>query len=219
MTAVAPPVPLIRMSRIPREAIRNLITTLSICDYAPEGWSVIYQVEPQPFEGLRNDTLGAWIELSIGAFRSVGEDDYRQTFDATTGAYLSVFYGLRVFTLTIDARSFAPEIPAWDVLESIRLQLNNRRSLTVNSLLQPANLAWVRTHPTVSLNYAEKGDIDNRMIWRSTMDVELSWMSAAQVVDDSGAIIETVGQSQINAPPGSNDVGATILEPDGTPVT
>ena len=140
-------------------------------------------------------------------------------FDPTTNALLSVYYGLRAFTLTIDARSFDYDVPAWDVLESIRLRMNNRRSATANVYLRENNLAWVRTHPTVSLNYAEKGDVDNRMIWRQTMDIEFTWLSAAQVVDDPGNYLETVGASELGQPAGSNDIPGTIYDPAGNPVT
>lgn len=214
-----PPVPPIRQTQLPREALKELVSSLTVTDWTPTGWSVVWDIESLPFEGLRNGTLGAYVELSISAYRSIGEDDYRQVFDPTTNALLSVYYGLRAFTLTIDARSFDYDVPAWDVLESIRLRMNNRRSATANVYLRENNLAWVRTHPTVSLNYAEKGDVDNRMIWRQTMDIEFTWLSAAQVVDDPGNYLETVGASELGQPAGSNDIPGTIYDPAGNPVT
>lgn len=204
-----PPVPPIRGPQLPRDAIKNLITTLTVTSWAPTGWSVIWSTEQEPFEGIRNDTLGAWIELGISAYRSLGQDDYRQQFNATTNAFESAYYGLRMFTLTIDVRSFDSDVPAWDVIESIRLRLNNARSVTARALLQAVNLAVVRIHPSQSLNYVERGDIDNRMIWRQVMDIEFTWLSAAQVTDDPGAWIQTVD--------GGGTIPGTIYDPSGNP--
>ena len=206
------------MSRIPRDAIRELIAKLTVTDWSPDGWSVAWQVEHLSFEGLRNDSVGAWIELGINSYRSAGVDDYRQQFNPSTQSNQSVLYGLRRFTLTLDARSYSIEVPAWDVLEAIRLRLNNPGSVTVKQALAQHGLSWIRTHPTVSLNYSEKGDVDNRMIWRSTMDVEFSWLSYAQVTDDPGSVIETVGDVENDSPDGTNLVTGTLLNPDGTPV-
>jgi hypothetical protein len=193
------------MSRIPRDAIAALIRALTVTDWSPTGWEVVWQTEALPFEGLRNGTLGAYIELGIKSYRSVGVDDYRQVYDPASGALKSIYYGLRMFTLTIDARSFAEEIPAWDVIESIRLRLNNPNSVTARAFFARTGLAWVRSHPAQSLNYVDEGVVDNRMIWRMVLDVEFSWLSAAQVTDDAGNWISTV------------DVTGTLYDPDGNP--
>jgi hypothetical protein len=205
------------MSRIPRGAIAGLIRALTVTDWSPTGWEVVWQSEPLPFEGLRNGTLGAYIELGIKSYRSVGVDDYRQAYNPATGALVSVYYGLRLFTLTIDARSFAEEIPAWDVIESIRLQLNNPRSVTARIFLAKTGLSWIRSHPAQSLNYVDESVVDNRMIWRMVLDVEFSWLSAAQVTDDAGGWIATVGADEAGKPQGSNDVTGTLYGPDGNP--
>jgi hypothetical protein len=203
--------------RLPKDAIQKLIFQCTVTDWAPQGWRVLWAVDPLPMEGLRNNAMGAYIELSINSYRSNGVDDYRQAFNATTGLLQSVYYGLRQFTLTVDCRSFAPHIPAWDILESIRIRMNNPRSVTANAVFQATGLSWIRTHPTISLNYAEKGDVDNRMIWRQTMDIEFSWLSYAQVQDDLGYTIETVGSVPSDSPPGTNDVTGTLFNPDGNP--
>jgi hypothetical protein len=209
--------PPIALRRLPRQAIKDLISDLSVSDFAPNGWPVIWQLEPLPFLGLVNDTLGAYIELGVRGYRAVGIDDYRQVTVGSPPVYTSVFYGLRAFTLTLDCRSFAADVPAWDILEGIRLQMGNPRSVRSNQTFLSTGLAFLRTHPTVSLNYAEKGDVDNRMIWRSVMDVDLSWLSAAQVVDDSGTTIGTVGTVPANSPDGTNNVGEVVKNPDGSP--
>jgi hypothetical protein len=203
-----PPVPPIKLSRLPRAELAALIQALTVTDYAPEGWPVIWQVDPLPFVGLVNDTLGAYIELGISAFRGIGVDDYRQVLleDEVTNA--SVFYGLRAFTLTLDCRSFAPDIPAWDILEGVRLQLGSPKSATVQQVFPKSGLAFVRTHPTVNLNYVDKGDADNRMIWRALMDVELTWLSKAQTTDDPGRTIATVGAP--DSPEGTAVIPGTI---------
>jgi len=205
------------MSRIPRDAIASLIRALTVTDWSPTGWEVVWQTEPLPFEGLRNGTLGAYIELGIKSYRSVGVDDYRQVYDPVSGALKSVYYGLRMFTLTVDARSFAEEIPAWDVIESIRLRLNNPGSVTARAFFARTGLAWVRSHPAQSLNYVDESVVDNRMIWRMVLDVEFSWLSAAQVTDDAGGWIATVGADEATKAPGSNDAPGTLYDPDGNP--
>jgi hypothetical protein len=213
---VTAPNPPIVMSRLPRGAIAELISALTVCDFAPTGWEVVWQTEPLPFEGLRNDTPGAYIELGVNSFRSIGVDDYRQQeSDANPDVLESVFYGLRAFTLVLDCHSFAPSVPAWDILEGIRLQLCNPRSVTCRATWNAAGLAFLRAHPTVNLNYTGKGDVDNREISRSTMDVELSWLSAAQVVDDPGTTIGTMGDVPDDSPDGTANIPGTFSNTNG----
>lgn len=197
-------------------ALKDLVSQLTVTDWAPDGWSVIWLHEPLPFEGLRNGTLGAYLELNISGFRSVGVDDYRQTWDPAANALSSVLYGLRRFILSIDCRSFSLECPAFDILEAIRLRINNPRSQSVETLMQANGLSWVRTHPMVTLA-ADATDVDLRMVWRNVMDVEFNWLSAAVSTEDEGGIIETIGQSQIGQPIGSNDVPGYLHNPDGSP--
>ena len=126
-----------------------------------------------------------------------------------------MFYGLRQFTLTCDIRSLAPDIPAWDIAEVIRLRMNNPASIQVNQYLRPNNLSWIRTHPVVSLNFVPKNKVDRRQQWRATMDIEFGWLSAAQDVSNPGGIIETVGSVPVDSPPGTNAPAGTIYNPDG----
>jgi hypothetical protein len=215
---VTQPVPPILASRLPKNEIRNLIAALTVTDYAPQGWPVVWTVDPIPILGLVNDTLGAYLELSINAYRSVGVDDYRQKFNTETNALDSVYYGLRLFTLSMDCRSFAPDIPAWDILESIRLRMNNPRSVTANQVFKATGLSWIRSHPMVALNtYDKETDTDNRMIWRAVLDVEFSWASRAQVTDDAGSWIQTVGDVPFDSPTGTSSIPGTLYNADGTP--
>ena len=202
--------------------LKRLIWQLTVTDWAPKGWEVIWLHEPLPFEGLRNGSLGAYVELNITNFKSRGVDDYRQalvtpppTIPPAPPAipYLaSAMYGLREFTLSMDCRSFSLDAPAFDILEAVRIRLNNPRSILVNSTLQSNGLAWIRSHPIITLP-AEKQDIDNRMIWRNVLDVEFGWLSAAQETDDQGGYIETVGDDEKDNPAGSNDIPGTISPP------
>ena len=64
------------MPRFPKKPLAELIQLLTICDWAPDGWDVRWVVDPLPMEGMRNDTLGAWIELSMTPSRSRGVDDF-----------------------------------------------------------------------------------------------------------------------------------------------
>ena len=167
------------MTRIPTGAIKELISTLTVTDWAPNGWSVIWANEKLPFEGLRNGTLGAYVEMTITNFLSKGVDDYRSQYNPTTETLESAYYGLRIFTLSLDCRSFAYECPSFDILEAIRLRMNNPDATIVNSYLQPNGLSWIRSHPMISLP-PDKADVDTRMIWRHVLDVEFGWLSAAQ---------------------------------------
>lgn len=212
------------MPRFPKKPLTELIQILTVCDWAPDGWDVRWVVDPLPMEGLRNDTLGAWIELSMTPTRSRGVDDYRQQWNPDVpvgGALQSVFYGLRQFTLTCDARSLAPDIPAWDILECVRLRMNNPASLQVNGILRPNNLSWIRTHPMVGLNFVPKNKVDRRQQWRATMDIEFGWLSAAQDPTNPGGVIDTVGPVPTDSPAGTVnvglDAGSVISNPDGNP--
>ena len=204
------------MPRLPLDAILNLVAALTVTSWSPDGWQVFWKNDPLPFVGMQNDTLGAYLEMNITNFLSKGVDDYRQEYVEASDSLESVFYGLRIFTLSIDCRSFAPNVPAWDILETIRLQVNNPRSVTTNKTLAPNGLSWIRTHPIQTLP-AEAQDVDNRTVWRAVLDIEMSWLAAAQVVDDPGAYVTTIGESEIDAPAGSNDVPGVISNPDGNP--
>ena len=202
------------MTRLPLGAIKELISALTVTDYAPDGWSVLWANQPFEFEGLRNDTLGAWIELNIQGFKSKGVDDFRSEYNPTSDALDSVFYGLRMFTLSVNCQSYAPDIPAWDILEAIRLRVNNPGSTIVNGILKPNGLSWIRSHPIVTLPI-DKQAADTRVTWRAVLDIEFSWLSAAQATRQGG-FISTIGQSEIDAPQGSNDIPGTLLNPDGS---
>ncbi len=206
-----PPIPPVRMRRLPREPLKDFIGDLTITDSAPTGWPVVWEVDPLPFLGLVNDTLGAYIELSIPTDRSIGIDDYRQAFDEETETYTSVYYGLRAFTLTLDCRSYAPHIPAIDILESVRLRLINPRSVTAKNFFAAQGLSLIRVHPGINLSVGGKGDADNRMIWRRAMDVEFNWLSTAVATDDPGYIFRTAGDVPPDSPLGTNRIEGTIL--------
>lgn len=203
----------IKLSRLPIRQIQKFIESLTVTDWSPEGWSVIWVTDPQPFEGLRNNSLGAWIELSIKSYRSIGYDDYRTAYSVATNSIQSVLYGVRLFTLSIDVRSFSPSIPAIDIVESILLRVNNRQSVTANAFFTSNNLAWLGAKPSVSLNYSEKNAVDSRKVWREVVDIEMSWISAAQTVDDQGNYIKTVGEVPVNSPIGTNDIQGTFTLP------
>lgn len=209
-----PPVPPVDIPGFPHKPLADLIRRLTTTVWAPDGWQVVWNTEPLPFTGLVNGTLGAYIELGIRSSRPVGVDDYRDEYDEETQTNSYVYYGLRRFTLVLDCRSFAPKVPAWNILETLRLRLNNPRALTSRLALQAMGLTIIRFQPSVSLNYVDKGDVDTRMVTREVVDVELGWLSAAQVTDDAGTTIGTVGSVPDDSPDGTNSIPGTI-EPPG----
>ncbi len=196
--------------------LKKLVWQLTRTDWAPNGWEVIWLHEPLPFEGLRNGALGAYVELNITNFRSLGEDDYRQAYIAASDSMQSTLYGLRIFTLSMDCRSFSLDAPAFDILEAVRVRLNNRRSAEVNEAMRSVGIAWVRSHPIVTLS-ADKQDVDLRMIWRNVLDVEFSWVSASFSTDDAGGYVKTVGVVPDGSPAGTNAIPGIIMNPDGHP--
>lgn len=203
------------MPRLPKDALLSLISDLTVTDWSPNGWPVVWEVDPIPLLGIQNDTLGAFIELSVNSYKSVGVDELKSEFSVELDALQSVYYGLRQFTLTLDCRSFAAHIMAIDILESVRLRINNPGTVLTNQYFTNNGLSWIRSHPTVKL----PGDYqvaDSRMTWRASIDIEFSWLSAAQV-PVNGGIIETVGPVPNNSPIGTNDVTGVISNPDGNP--
>ena len=213
VTLAGPP---IAMPRLPLESIRLLLAALTVTTWSPDGWPVIYQNDPLPFIGPMNGGNGAYLELNVSGFRSVGVDDYRQDTDTTTGNLVSAYYGVREFTLSIDCRSFAQDVPAWDILEALRLQMNNPRSVTVRAALIAMGISLIRCHSIVTLS-PEKQDVDTRQIWRAVLDLEFNWLAKAQSVDDSGATIDTIGVVADDAPVGTNVVVGVVSNPDGNP--
>lgn len=191
---------------LPRADLKNLIAQLTRTNVAPKGCPVIWDGESVPFIGQVNGRPGAYIELDIMGYRSIGVDDYRQVFNPATLTMTSAMAGLRQFTLTLDCRSYDGDTPAFDILEVVRLRLNNLRSVTARQALQAANLSVVKIQPMVEL--AEKAD--TRFVWRSSLDVIFNWASNDVAADDGGEIIATVA-TVAGAPPAVSPVGTNKI--------
>jgi hypothetical protein len=173
---------------LPLADIKTLIAQLTRTNVNPKGYPVIWDGEPRPFVGQVGGKPGAWIELDIGSYRSRGVDDYRQTYDPATLTQSSAMVGLRQFTLTLDCRSYDGDTPSFDILEVVRLRLNNPHNVTARRALQAACLSIAKIQPMVELT--EKAD--SRFVWRSAIDVVFNWTSNDIAADDGGEIIATV---------------------------
>ncbi len=191
---------------LPRADMLNLVQFLTRTNVAPKGYKVIWDGEPWTFMGANNGRPGAFIEISISNFRSMGVDDYRQEFDEATLTMTSVLCGVRQFTLTLDCRSYDGNIPSFDILEVIRLRLNNPRNVTAKKQLQSVGLSVAKVHPMVEL--PEK--TDQRFVWRTSLDVVFNWASNDVTGDDGGEIIATVG-TVAGTPNPISPVGTNVI--------
>lgn len=138
------------MTALPRAVLTDLIGGLS-------GFSCFWDGDPEQF----NDT---YIKLNVMAYRSVGQDEIRRTYDPQKDEVQTVTCGLRYFTLSIKVISYNLDLPGTDVLENIRRRL---RSGAAREIMESEGLAYTKCHPIVDLGAVA----DNRSVFASTMDV------------------------------------------------
>lgn len=168
---------------IPRAALKELVAETSRL-------ATIWDSEEMPFLGGDSDGPNAYAELSIVSYAAVFVDEYRQAYNATTGALDTQLYGYRLLTLGVKMRSFDVGSHPADLCERVRWRL---RTVSARAIFARAGLALVRAGG-VSL-YNERADAEDsptRLIAVGTFDIQFAMVVVDNPQDDDGRIIESV---------------------------
>ncbi len=164
---------------IPRAEVLNLVEGLM---RRPARWVG----EPEEQWGLWHAKPGAYAELTISAYRTYGQDEYRQTYDEVKDQLSSTMTGLRGFTVSVKVRSFELGQAPFDLLERLRLGL---RTKSARYALETAGIALVDIQPIIPL---PNETVDNREAFVAVMDVRLAFAVNQDTSDDEGGTIKKV---------------------------
>lgn len=151
---------------MPRDAIKRLLGSLAALQ-------TFWSWEPRLQLGM-GGTM-AFMILVLGRQQRKGQDDYRVTYNAATGALDAQLGGMRYANITLRASSLEPSAMPEDVLERVRWGL---QTINAQATLQGINVGLVHMGDTVT--YESRGD--SRIVMNAAMAIRLVYYAGASPI-------------------------------------
>jgi hypothetical protein len=169
----------------PRDGLAQLLGQLA-------GLQCTWKGTKAPQQG-RTGLAKAWLELTMGSARSVGQDEQRESVNPNNpNAYDPYIVGYRLVIVSVRCRSDDAHDQPDDRLEKVRYRL---RGPTALFWLQGQKMSFVRAGPTAW--YQEPNNDASRARLAAVMDCSFGYLGGGPLDDDPG---QTVGEVNSGGP-------------------
>lgn len=190
--------------RFPLDELLALYVRLS-------GVGVTLESRKQPFKGNIPSTERAWIEVDVGNFDAIGDDEMRAMVGAN-GVNTFKLRGERKMSMTLKAKSLDNTLSPWSLLERIRFRLktdlaaNIYRAAGVSLASSTAAMAIRHYNETIEV----QGE-DSRTIRVAVMELKWNWCASAVLspTDQDTGEIDTVNGGSPTKKVGEIPIGLT----------
>jgi hypothetical protein len=174
--------PVLPSPRLPKEQLLTLFREIA-------GVQVVWNTGRRGLLGNRPGDERAWILIGLMAWREIGTDELRYSWNEATGQNDELLVGQRSFTVPVQAFSIDPTLEAFDLCERIRFHM---RTETARKLMVPTlalrDFQNIVQPPPEQLTVNGIGHI----VLRATLDVRMLAVIGAALNDPGGTnVIES----------------------------
>lgn len=161
----------------PREAVRAIVSK------ALGNWpktSIIFRDEAEPMVAPKAGQIRGLVRLDVARRAAVGNDCILR-IEKNDGSNREIYGGQRKISFMVRAESHDPNVPAFDILEGMRLRLNFDSSLQLWRDVGLALADWGQVVPITN-------PVQNRLVSTAVLELTLNQVVELEDANPAGVI-------------------------------